>query len=115
MNVTTEILKRTDVRDIAEFLLYGTQSKVRETRSCGERIEQADNEVAAWFEWQFPDMKQREKAADVVLGAFVLLSEAYFELGLTGGLKLAEQVWAAWGSDGQKGGSKCKPKRKESW
>lgn len=93
MSFVTELLKRADLREVAEFLMYGAEKKERETRSCEERIRGAEKALGEWIDARFPVFEERDRATDIVLEAVGQAGEAYLELGLVSGIRLAAQYY----------------------
>lgn len=113
MSFVTELLKRADLREVTEFLMVGAEKKEKEIRSCEERIRGAERTLCEWIEAGYPSFEEQNRATDTVFGAVGQVSEAYLELGLVSGIRLAAQYYEEIQPNGQKGKVKCRAVEKK--
>lgn len=116
MSFVSEVLVRADIREITEFLLYGAERKIKDNRSCEERIDKAQEDIGNWLKEKFPGQRECDEACDFIWNSFTLTSEAYLELGLTAGFLLAPQLKSETARQATRktGGNLCRPKPKKS-
>lgn len=114
MSLYSEALERASVRNFVQFLLYGEGCIPQSGVSCERRLKESDRAIGRWLTEQFPDGKEREKAADTVWNAFIDSNEAHMELGLIAGFQIAMGLKEEW--LGRFGASQnrivCRPRRK---
>ncbi len=91
MNYIDEIFWRTDIQQIREFLLHGTEGNV-DPRPYKERIESAHDKIYERIQKDYPNQTEFEEILSLIYKYISATEGVYMEIGLQAGAILAAQT-----------------------
>lgn len=92
MDYIKEAFNRTDLRQIRQFLLYGTDEFECEQQSYRDRLTKGCNPIYARLDDAYPDQAERDKAAADLSQALSAYESVYMEVGMKAGARLIYQL-----------------------
>ena len=92
MGYTDDIFKRSNLQQIREFLLYGTEAVTIESGSLEERLKQKQTSTFALLHQKFPDPNEYDEVLGVINGLLSVFEEVYMEIGMQVGASITHQL-----------------------
>jgi len=106
-NNTSEIFKRMNLQDIRNFLIYGADEYVPDTRSYAARIKAGSNSIYKRLESIYPKGTELDAANNDLSAALDAYEEVYMELGMKAGARLVWQLLFEDDPQPKEGESQC--------
>lgn len=92
MNSIDEIFKRADIRQIREFLLYGTAELNTDRRTCKERLESMQKRMTVRLREKYTDTEEYGEITELLFEYIGTVEAVYTEIGLQVGTILTAQI-----------------------
>ena len=92
MNSIDEIFKRADIRQIREFLLYGTEELNTDRRTCKERLESMQKRMTVRLREKYTDTEEYGEITELLFEYIGTVEAVYMEIGLQDGTILTAQI-----------------------
>ncbi len=96
MDFIKEILARTDLRSIRNFILNGSDELITEQQSYRDRLENGCNPIYARLDNVYPDRIEHDRAAADLSEALTTYENVYTEIGMKAGARIIHQLLLAW-------------------
>lgn len=89
----SDLLRRADLNSIEEYLMHGGESIIKSPDATyAERLKEAQEKAAAFFEARYPDMDEYDEIFGYYNEQVSVYQDIYFEIGLILGAKIAFQL-----------------------
>ena len=89
----SEILKRTDLNYLENFILNGLDGEGPvDYKTYSERLMEADNKASDFLRTRFPVLKEYDQIMAYYYDQTGVIQEVYFEIGLIVGGKIALEI-----------------------
>ena len=95
MDYLDKILQRADVRQIRTFLLHGAEAVELGAHLSAQRLEEESEPIYTRLKALLPDTDAYDEAIYDLARAFAAYQDAYLELGVMAGARLARQLLGA--------------------
>lgn len=95
MDYIKDTFSRMDLHHIQQFLLYGAEDYVTDTRPYAERLKAESNAIYRRLENLYPDRTELDEAAADLSQALTAYETVYMEIGMKAGARLIFQLLLA--------------------
>ena len=92
MGISDECFRRTDIGELRDFLLYGTERLTPEFGSFEERLKEAWQPLQKWLESNYTQTEEREDITTLIYIYSGVVQDVYMEIGLKAGIRLMNQA-----------------------